>query len=240
MNRILFTADEIDQPLPRSDRRYKHISRILKACPGDCLKAGILDGSTGFIEITHMDTHSIGFKYRAESSPPPLLPVMLICGLPRPQQVKRILRDCTAMGASHIWFPQTRLGEKSYRDSPIWENERWRHLVIDGLEQSGGTVQPDIRLFPSLTTCLETIPSDVTALMLDADHETARSVKNFLEPDPVRRPVAVFIGSERGWTRDEQDQMLTFGCTPVHLGNRILRTDTACIAAIACVAGFLC
>jgi 16S rRNA (uracil1498-N3)-methyltransferase len=53
-----------------------------------------------------------------------------------------------------------------------------------------------------------------------------------LPPAPV--PIALLVGPEGGFTAAERDWLLTQpGCTPVHLGPRILRSDTAICAALS-------
>lgn len=239
MNRIIFRAEEIGEPIRRSDRRFRHIFRVLKARPGDCLNAGILNGNLGLIRIEHADKTCITYSFLPQGPPPSLLPITLICGLPRPQQVKRILRDCTSMGVARIWFPETELGEKSYRDSPIWDRRRWQRLVIDGLEQSGGTLMPDVRPFESLVSCLDEMDPGTPAIVLDRKDAASDSLKNYLEHWNSPESITIIAGSERGWTQTERVQMGSAGLRSLHMGQRILRTDTACIASVACVAAYL-
>jgi len=229
MNLVLFEKHELNLPLTRQDRRFKHICRILKAAPGDKLIAGILDGPIGYMLIKSISRTSIEFTFTETGSPPPLLPIHIICGLSRPQQVKRILRDCTSMGVSSIWFPHTQLGQKSYHDSPIWKNNSWMPYVFDGLEQSAGTLQPDIRVFHSIKVAIDSLPENVKCVILDNDDSHAR-LENVLEN---KSNIALVIGSERGWTELEKQKFKNTGAVFGYLGKRILRTDTACISATA-------
>lgn len=239
MNIILFTESELLRPLLDTDRRSRHIRRILKLKEGDILKAGLVNGNRGTATIEKMTAGSIVLTFRLDRPTLPLKPVRIICGLPRPQQVKRILRDCASMGLSHLWFAQTGLGEKSYRDSPLWKNNAWQHCVVDGVEQSGGTLIPDVRLFNRLKDCLSDLPvSDSNRFFLDTgtpERDSLRSVTGFAGVLP---PVTICIGPERGWTPDERNLLLSHHCIPVSLGDHILRTDTACIAAAALASSF--
>ncbi|MCD4653338.1 16S rRNA (uracil(1498)-N(3))-methyltransferase [bacterium] len=230
MNLIIFQDFELNKPLLRQDRRFKHIRRILKASPGDRLRAGILNGSIGDIVIQNLTREKISFSFEPLGPPPALLPIHLICGLPRPQQAKRILRDCTSQGVSNIWFTRTELGEKSYQDSPIWNNKAWLPLVIEGLEQSGGTLIPEIKLFDSISKCILSLPDNLNCITLD-NHDSHEHLKKILDSGSSNAGIALVIGSERGWTDTERDLLGKSGFCFGYLGNRILRTDTACISA---------
>ena len=48
-------------------------------------------------------------------------------------------------------------------------------------------------------------------------------------------PVTLAIGPERGWSAGERDLLRGRGFEMVHLGSRVLRTETACVAAVAIV-----
>jgi 16S rRNA (uracil1498-N3)-methyltransferase len=239
MNIILFTESELLRPLPYSDRRSRHIRRILKLKEGDILKAGLVNGNRGTAIIEKMTAGSIVLTFRLNRPALPLKPIRIICGLPRPQQAKRILRDCASMGLSHLWFTPTGLGEKSYRDSPLWKNNAWQHCVYDGVEQSGGTMIPEVRLFRGLQECLSDLPAaEGSRFFLDigaAEKDSVHSVTGFPGAMP---PVTICVGPERGWALDERQFLLSHHFIPVTLGDHILRTDTACIAAAALASSF--
>ncbi|MBN1297070.1 16S rRNA (uracil(1498)-N(3))-methyltransferase [bacterium] len=233
MNLIILDKSELEnQFFPSADRRYRHIRRILKSQAGDRLRGGVLSGPRGIITITSIEPDAIHYTFEADTEPLAPLPVYLLCGLPRPQQVKRILRDGTAMGVSAIWFPHSVLGEKSYFHSPIWADDHWMGLVIDGLEQSGNTIPPDIRIFDGLQTSLAALPPNITILTLDIPASTP-PLLSLLDTVPAMTPTALVIGSERGWTDSERSFLRQAGSRFGHLGPRILRSDTACIAAVS-------
>jgi RsmE family RNA methyltransferase len=48
---------------------------------------------------------------------------------------------------------------------------------------------------------------------------------------PTKRPVVLAVGSERGWSDRERDLFESAGFLRLSLGNRALRTETACVAA---------
>ncbi|MGB3977289.1 MAG: 16S rRNA (uracil(1498)-N(3))-methyltransferase [bacterium] len=232
MNIILFTESELHKPLFYTDRRYRHIRKILKSNEGDILKAGLINGNRGTVRIEKITADAIDLSFTLDKPTIPLLPIRLVCGLPRPQQAKRILRDCTSMGVSHLWFPQTERGEKSYRHSPIWKNNGWKHCIVEGIEQSGGTMMPDVQIFNDLAECFENLPKNCQCFFLDIDPGESLYKQPSDKPDSISTETILFIGSEKGWSSGERQFLLSKLCVPISLGDRILRTDTACIAAI--------
>ncbi|MBN1878808.1 16S rRNA (uracil(1498)-N(3))-methyltransferase [bacterium] len=232
MNIILFHLHELSQPIGRNDPRSRHIRRVLKSSEGDVLRVGVLNGDRGTATITRLTTHEIHLEFHVAQPPLPVYPIRLVCGLPRPQQAKRILRDCTSMGVSHIWFVHTELGEKSYRHSPLWQNESWLGLVREGLEQSGGTHLPEIRIHHHLQSCFANLPETIRRYVFDTGDWTPASIPADAGPRPSTQELALIIGSERGWTDGERLFLQKSGCVTLCLGQHVLRTDTACIAAV--------
>jgi RsmE family RNA methyltransferase len=55
------------------------------------------------------------------------------------------------------------------------------------------------------------------------------------EPVAIAHPVILALGAERGWTAAERDLLRANHFTLAHLGPRVLRTETACVASIAIV-----
>lgn len=232
MNLILFQENELLEPLTRSDRRFRHIRRVLKAEPGQQFTAGILNGKIGHIEIGDVTPERITFKFRATDEPLPLNPIHLICGLPRPQQVKRIVRDCTSMGVCRIDFFPTENGEKSYYHSPVWTDNAIESLIIEGLEQSRTTLKPIIKRYDSFQTLIDTLPENHKGIVLNNTSglpTLSQKLQDTVSPGNVR----ICVGSERGWTIDELSQFTHHGFSFAEFGQRVLRTDTACISAVA-------
>ena len=89
---------------------------------------------------------------------------------------------------------------------------------------------PDIRQFSSLSAAIDAIDAmaDGTArFALDNyEAELAMSGMSTTEPESV-----LAIGAERGWSANERDHLRAAGFTMVHLGDRVLRVETAAIAA---------
>lgn len=239
MNIVLFYTQELNRPLSILDRRAVHIIQVLGKKPGDQFKAGVINTSTGRAVLTSITDREITFSYEAEKELLPLFPLTLLLGFPRPIQARRIFKDLASLGVEKIILSGTELGEKSYRESNFFKHEEyWQHL-IEGAEQAGSPMLPVVERHWSLAKALEILgaPSDTEKRILLHPQEATSSAQShsvrLLDILPGAQRFVLAVGSERGWTKTELDSLAHAGFAYASLGERILKTETACIAAIA-------
>ena len=227
MNLILFEADEVDKPLARTDPRAVHLLEVLRCKPGDSFDAGPRGKAT--IEAVGEGDLELSFTWLEE--PPALEPISLIVGLPRPQAARRVLAEVTSLGAAAIYFPRSARGERSYADSTLWRSGEWRRHLIAGAQQAFTTRLPAVEVGGSLTDAIATsISAEGTRLVLD-NYEAAHPLGQL----DITLPTVLAVGPERGWSDAERWLFREHGFELVHLGQRVLRTETACIAALTLV-----
>ena len=106
--------------------------------------------------------------------------------------------------------------------------EHWQNVVNSACEQSGRAFVPKVAEPLSLSNWLATKPEAQTKITLSPTAEiTLKSL-----PLPAGT-ICLLVGAEGGLTEDEINLAASQGFTPVKLGKRILRTETAPLAAIA-------
>lgn len=245
MNIIVLEEAEVGARLPWGDRRWSHIAKVLRKGPGDRLAAGIVDGRLGDAVVRELDAAGLVLDFEPKLESPPLAPLRLILGFPRPIQAARILKDLTTLGIAEIHLTGTELGDKSYIQSAIFRNGDFRGHLIEGAEQAGNPRLPRVSTHWSLRLCLDSMaagfPNGGERIFLHP----------FGGPElmgaalPARRaslrppPMTLAVGSERGWSDAETAALLEAGFSPRGLGARILKTETAAIAAcVLALAGF--
>ena len=103
----------------------------------------------------------------------------------------------------------------------------WRNVVISACEQCGRNHVPEVTAITDFAAFLCQVASDELRLLLAPDSE--RDLKQ-LEP-PGR--VTLLVGPEGGLAPEERQRAETSGFVPIRFGPRILRTETAPLAAIA-------
>lgn len=231
MNLILFEPTEIDRPLPRSDRRAQHILTVLRRNVGDRLDVGLLNGPKGKATLLAVTAEALALTFIWETATPPPPALALIVGLPRPQTARDVLRDATTLGVTTLHFARTEKSDANYAQSTLWSSGEWRRHVIAGAEQAFATQIPVVTHGGSLTEIVAALPPGGTRLVLD-NYEGSGPLG---QRPGLAHPVVLAVGPERGWSAGERDLLRAQGFGCVHLGGRVLRTETACIATLTLV-----
>ncbi|TDR72503.1 16S rRNA (uracil(1498)-N(3))-methyltransferase [Paludibacterium purpuratum] len=106
--------------------------------------------------------------------------------------------------------------------------QRWQEIVVSACEQSGRTVIPQVLPILSVEEWLAR-QDEVPVRLLLSPLGSKRLV------DIAQRPAAAWLmaGPEGGYTSEEEQAALDAGWTPLKLGGRVLRTETAALAAVA-------
>ncbi len=229
VNIILFRPSEVELPLPRNDPRAQHLLAVLRRQPGDTFDAGIINGPRGKGTLVSVEQGRVLITFAWGDFPPALAPLTLLIGLPRPQTARDILREATTLGVAAMHFVRTEKGEASYADSSLWHSGAWEECVINGAAQAFCTRLPGVTHGRSLVEAIAAQPAGETRLALD-NYESPAALSQAAVP--AGRPVVLALGAERGWSPAERTLLREGGFTFVHLGERVLRTETACLAAV--------
>jgi 16S rRNA (uracil1498-N3)-methyltransferase len=228
VNLILFAASEIDRALPRTDRRAQHLLEVLRRQVGDTFDAGVIDGARGKATVTAITATELTFTFAAATPPSPPTGITLVVGLTRPQTARDILRDTTTLGVGALHFVRTEKTEPSYAQSNLWQSDEWRRHVIAGAEQAFDPGVPQVTTGRTIAETISALPATGTRIALD-NYEASQRLGAVAD---LVAPVTLAIGAERGWSGAERALFRAHGFTLAHLGTRVLRTETACVAAL--------
>ncbi|HID7684119.1 TPA: 16S rRNA (uracil(1498)-N(3))-methyltransferase [Neisseria meningitidis] len=105
---------------------------------------------------------------------------------------------------------------------------RWQEIVISACEQSGRNTVPPVLPIIGYREALDKMPSESTKLIMSINR--ARKLGDIRQPSGA---IVFMVGPEGGWTEQEEQQAFDAGFQAVTLGKRILRTETAPLAALA-------
>ncbi len=240
MNLVLFETNELEAPLAVSDRRAQHILEVLHRKVGDTFDAGVINGSRGRGTVTQITATALSFAFDPVLPPTPPAPITMIIGLPRPQTARDILRDATTLGVEALHFVRTEKGEPNYRQSTLWSSGEWRRHALAGAEQAFDTHLPVVTHGTPLNAAIaQSIGTNTDATVKIAlDNYEAAGPLSAVTIRPDSR-VIIAIGSERGWSAAERDLLRGNEFTVAHLGSRVLRAETAVVAALTLVRGKL-
>lgn len=232
VNLILFQPEEIGRPLDRRDPRAGHLLTVLRREVGGSFDAGLVNGPRGKGTVDAITATHVTLTFQWQAAPPPPDPVILVVGLPRPQTARRILHEAAALGVEAMHFVRTARGEASYADSTLWSSGEWRRHVQDGVAQAFCTQLPEVTHGRALAEAIAGLPAAAGRLALD-NYESPQALSAY--PANPSRAVVLALGAERGWTGEERETLRQARFDFAHLGPRVLRLETAVVAALAVV-----
>ena len=105
--------------------------------------------------------------------------------------------------------------------------QRWQDIVIAACEQSGRSIVPTVLPIVSFSDYLRQMPPELHLMMSLRRATTLRDIA------PAPQTLRLMIGPEGGWTPAEEQAALEAGVQTITLGKRVLRTETASLAALA-------
>ena len=105
---------------------------------------------------------------------------------------------------------------------------RWQEIVVSACEQSGRNIVPKVLPLTTYAQALQQLPQETSKLLMSLNRAQKLS-----DVQPQSSKVVFMVGPEGGWTEKEEQQAFDAGFQSVTLGKRVLRTETASLAAIA-------
>ena len=159
---------------------------------------------------------------------PPSLIIQLGLGLSKGYRMDYAIQKSTELGVSSITPLYTQYSEVRFNKTKRLENklQHWRRIAVSSCEQSGRLSNPEIHPPMSIEDWLGS-PNKSCRLILDL--RGAKTLENL----EIINPVELAIGPEGGFSTKELRLANDQGFTTISLGSRILRTETAPIAALA-------
>lgn len=232
MNIILFLPGEDPSFIPLEDPRADHIIRTLKLNPGESFDMGIVRGKAGKGKVQRITDRGIEITPSLFVDPVPLYPVILLLGMTRPIMARRILREAAVLGVKEIIFCPTEKGERSYGLSSFYRNRDFLSTLVEGASQAFTTLIPEVRVEESLERVLQgkVLPAGNHLALDNYEGEKLLGRVNLEQGDTI-----LALGSERGWSGGERVLFRDSGFFLVSLGNRVLKTETACIAGVSII-----
>lgn len=209
-----------------------HVARVLRLAAGDVLTLFNGTGGEYQAEITEIRRGAVrvqvGEHVPIESESP--LAVILVQGVSRGERMDWVIQKATELGV-HAILPV--LTERSVVKLDARQNAakhaHWRAIAISACEQCGRNRVPEIGRAIELGDWLAANRGDGTRITLD----TRASVP--LSRLAPAQAVTLLIGPEGGLTYHEREAARSAGFEARTLGPRVLRTETAAVAALSVI-----
>lgn len=212
-----------------------HLARVMRAKTGD--QVILCDGNaveytatvTGFGEDEVEFSIQEGYPSAAE----PSVEVTLLAGYPKQDKLEQIIRHGVELGCSHFvpFFSRYCVAAPKKEEA---KNERYRRIAAEAAKQCGRGRLPEVEMpLPDFGAVCAALADEELALFFYEGG--GRSLRELLACPPFPRRIALVTGSEGGFAPEEVEQAVKAGAVPVGLGPRILRCETAPLAALAAV-----
>jgi 16S rRNA (uracil1498-N3)-methyltransferase len=172
----------------------------------------------------------------------PALPVTLVMAVYKFDRMEWAIEKATELGVAAIAPVIAQRSEKHLAQSAPKRAERWRRIVHEAAQQSRRSDVPLIHQPASLASVVRSA-SKAARIVLAEQERTAtlrRLVDEAMQAADSEMPeLEIAIGPEGGWSPAEEALFDANGWKAATLGPRILRAETAAIAALSVVASWL-
>jgi len=230
----IFVGDDVRALSPDSEYRLsanaaRHVALALRMRAGDALTlftgsggeyAGTIERIDAREVIARIDRHD---PIERESARPVTLAQSLIAA----EMMDLVVRKAVELGAVAIAPIFAARSQAIGVERAGRRTAHWRQIAIAACEQCGRNRVPGVRDIVTFDDWCES-SSLATAAILDSEAPQSLAVRARQSP-----PQAIVVGPEGGFTHEEVRSATARGATPVHLANRVLRSETAAIAALA-------
>jgi len=219
----------------------EHMARVLRAQPGTEADV-VADGHVFHAEVVAVSPTEVRFNLLAEVQADPALPVTLVVAVYKFDRMEWALEKATELGVAAIAPVIARRTEKHLGLAAGKRVERWRRIVHEAAQQSRRSDVPLIHEPAPLTDVLRAA-SKATRIVL-AEQERSTTLRHAVEEavataNEEMPTLEIAVGPEGGWAPEEEALFDANGWRAVSLGPRILRAETAAIAALAVIASCL-
>ena len=210
-----------------------HLQRVLRLQPGDACVLFNGDGHDYEARLTGIDKRGCEAEVvavRAAAAAESPLRILLLQGIARGEKMDWILQKATELGvAAFVPVSSERSEVRLDAARAAKRLAHWRGIVSSACGQSGRAMLPPVSAPRSLADALGDASLPAARFLLDP--EATASIASM--PAPGDGACALAVGPEGGWSPRDRAQLEAAGFTGLRLGPRILRTETAGIAAIA-------
>ncbi len=232
------TRSHVDLPLTSGARitlpedSATHLVRVLRLREGDACVLFNGDGHDYPARLVQAGKREavveLGDAAPADNESP--LRITLLQGIARGEKMDLILQKATELGVAAIMpVNGERTEVKLDAERAGKRLAHWREVAVSACEQCGRARLPDIAPPRPLEQAVQALDRDMLRLILDP--EAIDRLATLAAPASMR--IAIAIGPEGGWSPRDLATLESAGFTGLQLGPRVLRTETAGLAAIA-------
>lgn len=229
----LFVENINDEKIILDGESARHIAKSLRMRVGDviCVTDGGGDDYGCQIEEITKDEVVLKVCYKQACESEPSCRVTIYQGVPKSSKMEDIIQKCVELGVCEIVPTLTKRCVSRPDDKAAGKkNQRYQKIALEAAQQSGRGIVPKIENMKTLRQAIDEDESDVKIVFYEGGGE---KLADIVKPDT--ESVSVFIGPEGGFEQEEVEQIEASGGVRATLGKRILRTQTAPVAALTAI-----
>lgn len=230
MNRFFIAEDfEINQSYPLPDAVFHHWGRVLRANIGD--QAIVFNGKNGeyLAELIAIDKKSAHINILSFNPIQRHLPTQVILGqvMSKGDRMDYAIQKATELGVHQIQLLTSERCEMRLKyDRDQKKIEHWQAVAISACEQCGLNIVPQILAPMPMQDWVHQVQAEQKLVLALSEGQV-----QFQSPLPAR--IALLVGAEGGLSKAEIDAAVQAGFQKWTIGERVLRTETAPVAALA-------
>jgi 16S rRNA (uracil1498-N3)-methyltransferase len=229
----LYCPDDLSRAVQITlpDAAAHHVARVLRLRTGDLVT--LFDGSGGeyaasIHEVSKKEVVVDVGKFSDVERESPLR-ITLAQGLSVSDKMDDTLQKAVQLGIAEFAPIDTQKSIVRLSDERAQKRfQHWQQVAISACEQSGRNRIPLVREVSAFADFVQTNDAKATRLLLSPRGDNYLNKLNNLSSD-----IILLCGPEAGLSDSEETLAINSGFIPVRLGPRILRTETAAVAALA-------
>jgi 16S rRNA (uracil1498-N3)-methyltransferase len=223
----------------------RHLAAVMRSKIGDCFIASNGSGRDVIAKITSIDKENVQADITEELTTHAEMTwkVTVAQSLPKGDKLEIVIQKGTEAGAAAFQPFLSQRTVVQYDDRKEAKRlERWRKIAKEAAEQSHRSVIPQINEVHSWKSLLMQFSQfDLILFCYEEEGRSGGGLRDMLQEFRSRRSdafprIMVVIGPEGGFTPQEAEAATVSGAKLIGLGKRILRTETAALYALACLA----
>ena len=206
-----------------------HIAKALRMRPGEALT--LCDGKgtdfDGVLETVTDRQVTVRISASRPSQAEPTLAVTLYQGLPKGDKMDWIIQKAVELGVTAVVPVATRRSVARLEGKADKKQERWQRIAAEAAGQCGRGRLPSVERPLSWSQALSRLSGEPALVFYEGGGRPLRELVT-----PSTRRLSVFVGPEGGFDPEEIDAIRRQGGGVATLGPRILRCETAPLAAL--------
>lgn len=214
----------------------KHISKVLRLKCGDTVELcdGKLNDYICTISSVEKDEICAEIKEKKSNLNESPLCITLYQGIPKGDKMDYIIQKCVELGVNKI-VPVAMKRTVVKVKTPYFKSERWQRISLEAAKQCRRGIIPEVSEPISFDNVLKEISGSGALNILPYENEDVHRLKDVLNNNLHAERVNLIIGPEGGFDDEEITLARLKNVNTVTLGPRIMRCETAPVAAVSAV-----